>query len=152
MPSDKGSWREPVLDQRVDVLQAVIARLNEILLDSFIQWATACNTPDGGDEGETGERFPFFGKVVINELFASSLKTIGTLLERHQGWIADEDCGIGVVEHRIEVSGHGNEGYFGVAPLVEKNARVRQCRAARRVRGDAVQILEWLICAPHQQQ
>src|SRR5580704_19322199 len=58
----------PLSDQRVDVLEAVIAGKNEIAINTLIQKSAPRsgvrrNRPDRGDEGKTGKLSPFFGQV-----------------------------------------------------------------------------------------
>ena len=89
---------------------------------------------------------------MINKLFAGALEAIGALFQSHQRGIADQNCGIGAIEHGIEVRGHWNVGYRCIAPLVKHDARIGERRAAGHVGGNAAQVCERLVCAANEQQ
>ena len=110
------------------------------------------HAPDGGDEGQAGECVPLLGEIVIDQFFAGSLETIGALFQSQQSWIADDDRGVGSIEHGVEIGGHREERHVRVAPFVKEDAGVSQGGAAGGIRGNAAQISERPAGAPHQQQ
>ncbi len=108
--------------------------------------------PDGGDEGKAGERAPFFGEVVVDQLLAGALEAVGLLFEGQQGRVADEDGGVGTLEHRGRGRRQRDEGNVGVAPLMKEDARVGEGGAAGGVGGHGAQCGEGLAGAADQQQ
>ena len=102
-----GEFAGPFGSKSFNVLNAVDAGLVQVLRDTVIQNAALRSSPDGGDKREPGESAPFVGQIVVNEFFAGALEAVGTLFEGEQGRIADDDCGIGLVEHGVEIGGHG---------------------------------------------
>jgi hypothetical protein len=147
--SGMGSFFGPLGYQGIDVLQAVVAGLDEVVEMELMDPRSSNegpgtgtwdrNAPDGGDEGKAGEGVPLFGEVVVDELFAGALEAVGALFEGEQGGVADEDGGVGVVEHGVEVGGEGEEGDVGIAPLVKEDAGVGDGGAAGGVGGDGAQ-------------
>ena len=125
----------PLDDKWVDVFDAVDAGLDEVLDNALLQRLAAGRSPDGGDEGEAGEGMPIVGEVVIDEFFSGSLEAIGAFFEGEESGIADEDGGVCLVEHGVEVGGHGDERNVGVSPLVEEDAGIGQGGAAGDVGG-----------------
>jgi hypothetical protein len=95
---------------------------------------------------------PLSSEVVVDELFAGAFEAVGALLESQQSRIADEDGGVGSLEHGIEVGNRGQEGHVGVAPLTKKNAGVGQGGATGHVGGHGAQGMEPLGSAANQQQ
>ena len=82
---------------------------------------------------------PLFGEIVVDEFFAGALEAVGALFESQQGGVADEDGGVGAVEHGVEVGGHGEERDVRIAPLMKEDARVGQGGAAGGVGGDGAE-------------
>lgn len=134
----------PVLHERIDLLKAVIAGADEIAHECLIERAARGDTPDGGDEGEAGERAPFFGEVVIEELFAGAFVAVSAFFEGHESGVADEDGGVGAIEHGIEVCSHRNKWHIGVSPFVKENAGVGDGGAACGVGCDTAQCCDGL--------
>ena len=147
-----GELRGPLGGQSFNVLEAVNAGLDEICRDALIQRTALCNTPDCGDEGEAGEGFPLVGKVVVDELFAGALESVGTFFEGEQGGVTNDDGGVGLVEHGVEVGGHGQEWDCRVLPLVEEDAGVGDGGAAGGVCGNGAEGFKRLVGAADQEQ
>lgn len=87
-----------------------------------------------------------------DEFFIGALEAVGSLLKGHEGGVADEDGGVGVVEHVVEVGAHGQELGVGVLPLVKEDAGVGDGGAAGCVCGDGANLAEWLAGAADEQQ
>jgi hypothetical protein len=51
---------------------------------------------------------------VVDELFAGSDEAVFTFFEGEEGRVTDEDGGVGLVEHAVEVGGQGDEWDVGV--------------------------------------
>ena len=147
-----GESAGPLGGQSFNALEAVDAGLDEICRDALIQRTALCNTPDCRDEGEAGEGFPLVGEVVVDELFAGALEAVGTFFEGEQGGITDDDCGVGLVEHGVEVGGHGQEWDCRVLPLVEEDAGVGDGGAAGGVCGNGAEGFKRLVGAADQEQ
>jgi hypothetical protein len=142
----------PLGDQGVDVLDAVDAGLVQVVGNALVQRPAVRSTPDGGDEGQAGEGAPLVGQVVVDELFAGALEAVGAFFEGKEGGVADDDGGVGLVEHGVEVGGHGQEWNGGIAPLVEEDAGVGDGGAAGGVGGDGAEGREGLAGAADQEQ
>jgi hypothetical protein len=89
---------------------------------------------------------------VVDEFFAGAQEAVDLLFEGEQGWVADEDGGVGLCEHGVEVSGRGKEWDRRIAPLVKEDAGVGERGAAGGVGGDAAQGGKRLSGAADQQQ
>jgi len=139
-----------VLNESVDVVETVIAGASEVVDETFVEYNCRRSSPDGGDKGKAGEIAPLFGEIVVDEFFAGALEAVGAFFEGHESGVADEDGGVSMVEHGIEIGGHGDEGNVGIPPFVKENARVGDGGAARGVGGDAAQFGERLRGAAHE--
>ena len=142
----------PVLYERIDVLKAVIAGADEVAHGSLIERAAGCNSPDGGDEGEAGERGPIFSEVVIDELFAGALVAVCTFFKGHERGVADEDCGVGTIEHGIEIGSHWDEAHSGVSPFVQEDSGIGDGGAACGVGCDGAQGSDGLCGSTDEQE
>ena len=76
---------------------------------------------------------------MVDQLFAGALEAVSAFFQGQQGGVADEDGGVGSLEHGVEVGRAGQEGDGRVAPLVEEDARVGEGGAAGGVGGDGAQ-------------
>ena len=56
---------------------------DEVVGNTLIRMASWRNRPDSGDEGKTGQRLPFLGKIVVDEFFAGAFEAIGAFFECH---------------------------------------------------------------------
>ena len=92
----------------------MIAGLDEVFGDRLVKTFAVRAAPDGGDEGKAGEDVPLLGEVVVDELFTGANKTVGALFESQQGGVADEDGGVGTLEHGVKVGGRGRNGTSGL--------------------------------------
>lgn len=103
--------------------------------------------PEGGNPGCTGEAAPFFGEIDVEEGFAGALVAGFAVFEGEERGVADEECGIGCIEHGIEIGGVRFEGRVGFPEVVKKNARV--CGGGTRggVEGDAANVAQVAILA-----
>jgi hypothetical protein len=61
--------------------------------------------PERGDPDGSGEGVPLVGEVEVEEAFAGAALTGVAILERIEGGVADEQRGVGGLEHGIEVGG-----------------------------------------------
>jgi len=137
----------PLVDEGVKVGEAVVAGLDEVVGDRLPclrseTWGTRRvfgSTPDGGDERQACESGPFFGEVVVVELFAGAGESVGTFFEGEECWVADKDGGVGLVEHAVEVGGVGEKRDPRVTPAVEENAGVGEGGARGDVGGDGAE-------------
>ncbi len=92
------------------------------------------------------------GQVVVGQLFAGALEAVGAFFQGQQGGVADDDGGVGAVEHRVQVGLEGQERDSRIAPLVEENASVGDGGAAGGVGGHGAQGRKRLCGAAYQQQ
>jgi len=95
---------------------------------------------------------PLLGEVVVDEFFAGAFEAVGALFKGEQGGIADEDGGVGLVEHGVEVGGVGQERDLGIAPVVKEDAGVGDGGAAGGVGGDGAELGEGLVGAADEEQ
>ena len=95
---------------------------------------------------------PLLGQIVVNQFLAGALEAVGAFFQGHQGGVADDDSGVGALQHGVQVGGHGQKGHLGVVPVVEEDAGVGQGGAAGHVRGHRAQGSQRLAGSPDQQQ
>ena len=110
--------------------------------------------PSSGTVGETPQTAetngrpvsvaPLFSQVVIDQFFAGALEAVGAFFEGHESGIADEDGGVGSIEHGVEIGGHRNERHVWVSPSMEEDAGVGDGGAAGGIGCDAAQFRERL--------
>ena len=89
---------------------------------------------------------------MVDELFTGALEAVGAFFEGEQGGIADENGGVGFLEHGVEVGCLGQERDGGVAPFVEEDAGVGEGGAAGCVGGYGAQSGERLRSAADEEQ
>jgi hypothetical protein len=92
------------------------------------------------------------GEIVVDEFFAGALETVCALFEGKEGWVADEDGGVGVVEHGVQVCRVRQEWDVGIAPVVEEGAGVGDGGAAGCVGCDGAELGEGLRGAANEEQ
>jgi len=142
----------PLVDEGVDVLEAVIAGADEVVDEALVERTAGGNAPDGGDEGEAGELGPIFSEVVIDELFAGALVAVCSFFKGHERGVADEDCGVGTIEHGIEIGSHWDEGHSGVSPFVKEDSGIGDGGAACGVGCDGAQGSDGLCGSTDEQE
>src|ERR1017187_1776860 len=71
-----GKLAGPLGRKRFDVLETVVAGLDEVLGDALIHWYAACNAPNGGYERQAGQGVPLLGQVVREHVFAPPPATV----------------------------------------------------------------------------
>ena len=107
--------------------------------------------PYGGDPGESGEGDPLGGEVVVDEFFAGALEAGFAVFEGEESGVSDEDGGVVVGEHGVEVGCVGDEGCFGVPPLAEEDLGVGEGGLGAGVGGDGADVGERLGGAADEQ-
>ena len=80
--------------------------------------------PDGGDPDSVGELVPLVSEVEVEELFAGASFAGVAVLEGKERGVADEECGVGDLEHGLEVGGVLDEGGLNLPEAREEDARV----------------------------
>src|SRR6266702_910034 len=103
--ADGGGWKSdagrPLFDERVDVGEAVVARLLEVVDDLCRRDAVEglrAGRPDGGETEQAGTGAPLVGEVDPEAGAGDAFDALARL-ECEQGWVADEECGVSAGEH-----------------------------------------------------
>ena len=138
----EGDAGGPLADEIVDVGEAVVAGLDEVsgeLLRCDVGDAEGFGAygPDGGDPGEIGAGAPLVCEVVPGAGAGLGFDG-GAVFDGHESGVADEDGGVGLVEHGDGVGGGGDEGGLGVEELAEEDLRVGEGAAGGGVGGDGL--------------
>jgi len=153
----EGELAGPLGDEGVNVLEAVVAGLDEVVGDGLVQRAGQDfglwgGGPDGGDEGESGEGVPLLGEVVVDEVFVGAFEAVGAFFKGEESGVADDDGGVSGSEHGVEVGGPGDKWDVGVAPGVEEDAGVGDGGAGSGVSSDGANGREGLAGAADEEQ
>jgi len=101
--------------------------------------------PDGSYPGEAGELAPEVGEVEPEEWGFGGVVDGGALLAGEEGWVADEEGGVGAGEHGGEISGKVDEGGVGVVEVLEQYAGVGDGAAAGGVGRDGADLFEGFV-------
>ncbi len=107
-----GKARSPFLDEGGDVGEAVIAGCLEVMGDvggGVGGEGLTAGGPDGGDPGQAGAGAPLGGEV-NPETRADGGFDGGLMFSGKEGWVTDEEGGIGPVEHGEGVGWRGEDG------------------------------------------
>ena len=92
-----------------------------------------------------GQHLPLRGQIAIHKLLARPLHAVESLFERQQRRIADQNGGVGALQHQVQIGSHGHKLDPRIAPLVEEDVRVSNRGAAGGVGGHRLQIGERLL-------
>ena len=141
---DGGGWESdaggPLSDEGVDVGLAVDAGVIEVvdeLVGGDLLKSLGASGPDGGDPGEAGAGAPFVGEVDPGAGADGGLD-VGSGFEGEEGWVADEECGVGMLEHGDGVGGVLQEGGIGADEFAEEDFGVGEGTAGGGVGGDGL--------------
>jgi len=123
-----GDARGPFVDEVVDVGEAVVARVGEVIGDlTHGEMAGGecfgTHSPDGSDPGKAGESNPLMSKV---KPLARADRILDLLpgFEREESRVADEQGSVSLLEHVDGIGRHGQELRFGMKEFPEEDLRV----------------------------
>ena len=136
----------PLVGEGINMAEAGVAGVLEVLNDLGGRDAGGgdgfgAGGPDGGDPDGSGEVVPLVGEVEVEELFAGAALAGFAILEGEQGGIADEEGGVGGLEHGFEVRGMFKEAGLNLPEAGKEDAGVGGRGAGggvERNAGDAV--------------
>ncbi len=142
--ADGGGWdgdaRGPLLDEVVDVGEAVVAGDGEVVGelgggDVADGECLGTDGPDGGYPGKAGAGVPLVGEV---EPLAGAYGLLDCFagFQGQESGVADEDGCVGELEHRDGVGWGREEGGMGVEEFAEEDLGVGEGAAGGGVGGD----------------
>ncbi len=93
--------------------------------------------PERGDPDGSGEVVPLVGEVEVEKLFAGAALARMTVFKGEERGIADEEGGVGDLEHGLEVRGMLNELWLDLPEAGEEDFGVDRRRAGGAVERNA---------------
>ena len=115
--------------------------------DAGVGGCFGADGPEGGDPVCAGEFVPLLGEIDVEEAFAGALVACLTVFEGEQRGIADEERGVGGIEHGIEVGTVRLEGGSGFPEAMKEDAGVGGGGSGRGVESDAADGLHVAVFA-----
>lgn len=142
--TDGGGWngddRGPLLDEVFDVGKAIVEGGGEILGelgggDVADGECLGTDGPDGCDPGKAGAGMPLVGEV---EPLAGAYDLLDCFagFESKKSGVADEDRGIGELEHGDGIGRGGNKGGIGAEEFAEEDLGIGEGAARGGIGGD----------------
>ena len=137
----------PIVGEGVDVGEASIAGVLEVGDDLVGREARGCECfgvdgPEGGDPDGSGEGVPLVREVEIEEPLAGAALAGVAIFEGEKGGVADEESGVGRLQHRFKIGGVVEEGGLDLPEAREEDAGVGGRGARGGIESDATDAIE----------